>query len=101
MAQFPPRALYRGDQSTAREQSCWCGPGAALQEPCSVRRHADAAEGDGRLVALIFDHVRNHPDRCIFDSLNVAAGPLARAKLPIRPRQVRHGNWAEAGKRAA
>lgn len=93
--------LTHFDLATGTEQSWWCGPDGALQEPCFVPRSAEAPEGDGWIVALVDDHVRNYSDLCIFDATDVAKGPVARAKLPVRLRQGLHGNWAEAAKLAA
>ncbi len=86
---------------TGKEESWWCGPDGSLQEPCFIPRSKDAPEGDGWLVALVDDHLRNYSDLCIFDALDVAKGPIARAKLPIRLRQGLHGNWAAADLLAA
>ncbi len=94
-------SLTHFDHQTGREQTWWCGPDGSLQEPCFVPRSADAPEGDGWIVALVDDHVRNYSDLCIFDALDVAKGPIARAKLPVRLRQGLHGNWADADRLAA
>jgi carotenoid cleavage dioxygenase-like enzyme len=88
--------LTHFDVVSGDEQSWWVGPDGSIQEPCFIPRKADAPEGDGWLVALVDDHVRNYSDLCIFDALDVASGPIARAKLPIRLRQGLHGNWAAA-----
>lgn len=93
--------LTHFDLATGSEQSWWCGPDGSIQEPCFVPRTANSPEGDGWLVALVDDHVRNYSDLCIFDACDVAKGPIARAKLPIRLRQGLHGNWAAADKLAA
>jgi carotenoid cleavage dioxygenase len=93
--------LTHFDLATGTEQSWWCGPDGSLQEPCFIPRSADAPEGDGWLVALVDDHVRNYSDLAIFDATDVAKGPIARAKLPLRLRQGLHGNWAAADKLAA
>ena len=93
--------LTHFDLATGRESSWWCGPDGSLQEPCFVPRSKDAPEGDGWLVALVDDHVRNYTDLCIFDACDVAKGPIARAQLPIRLRQGLHGNWAAADLLAA
>jgi carotenoid cleavage dioxygenase len=37
----------------------------------------------------------------VLDSLDIAAGPVARALLPIRLRGAIHGNWVEAETLAA
>jgi carotenoid cleavage dioxygenase-like enzyme len=90
--------LTHFDLATGQEHSWWCGPDGSLQEPCFIPRSPQAPEGDGWLVALVDDHVRNYSDLCIFDAQDVAKGPVARAKLPIRLRQGLHGNWADATK---
>lgn len=87
--------------ATGEEESWWCGPDGSLQEPCFIPRSPNASEGDGWIVALVDDHVRNYSDLCIFDATDVAKGPIARAKLPIRLRQGLHGNWAAADLLAA
>jgi len=89
------------DHESGKEESWWCGPDSAFQEPCFIPRSADAPEGDGYLVALIDNHITNYSDLCIFDAQNVAKGPIARAKLPIRLRQGLHGNWVDGAKLAA
>ncbi len=94
-------SLTHYDHATGEEQSWWCGPDGALQEPCFIPRSADAPEGDGYLIALVDDHLANYSDLCIFDALDVAKGPICRAKLPIRLRQGLHGNWASGAKLAA
>ena len=93
--------LTHFDVVSGAEQSWWCGPDGSIQEPCFIPRAKDAPEGDGWLVALVDDHVRNYSDLCIFDACDVAKGPIARAKLPIRLRQGLHGNWAAADQLAA
>ena len=94
-------SLTHYDHATGKEQSWWCGPDGALQEPAFIPRSPDAAEGDGYLIALVDNHITNYSDLCIFDALDLAKGPLCRAKLPIRLRQGLHGNWVPADKLAA
>ena len=94
-------SLTHYDHQTGQEQTWWCGPDGALQEPCFIPRSKDAPEGDGWIIALVDNHVKNYSDVCIFDALDVAKGPVVRAKLPIRLRQGLHGNGADAAKLAA
>ena len=94
-------SLTHYDHKTGEEQSWWCGPDGALQEPAFIPRAPDAPEGDGYLIALVDNHLTNYSDLCIFDALNVAKGPICRAKLPIRLRQGLHGNWVDGEKLAA
>jgi len=86
---------------TGEEQSWWAGPDSGIQEPCFIPRGPDAAEGEGWLVALVDNHITNYSDLCIFDAQNLPAGPVARAKLPIRLRQGLHGNWTDGSLLAA
>ncbi len=89
------------DHATGHEQSWWAGPDSAFQEPCFIPRNEHAAEGDGWLVALVDNHLTNYSDLCIFEALDLARGPVARIKLPIRLRQGLHGNWVDGARLAA
>ncbi len=91
-------SLTHFNLKTGEEESWWMGPDGSIQEPCFIPRSADAPEGDGWLVALVDDHIRNYSDLCVFDATDVAKGPIARARLPIRLRQGLHGNWADKTK---
>lgn len=91
-------SLTHYDLATGREESWWCGPDSAFQEPAFIPRGPDAAEGDGWLLALVDNHITNYSDLCLFDALAVGKGPIARAKLPIRLRQGLHGNWVPASR---
>lgn len=85
---------------TGKESTWFCGPDSLIQEPCFVPRTPDAPEGDGYIVALVDDIVRNYSDLVMLDAQNVEAGPLCRIKLPFRLRQGLHGNWADANQLA-
>lgn len=93
--------LTHVDVTTGEEWNWWAGPDSGIQEPCFIPRSADAVEGDGYLVALVDNHITNYSDLCIFEAQDVATGPLARAKLPVRLRQGLHGNWVDVNKLAA
>lgn len=94
-------SLTHFDLETGVEQSWWAGPDSGVQEPCFIPRGPGAEEGDGYLVALVDNHITNYSDLCIFEARNLAKGPLARAKLPIRLRQGLHGNWVDGANLAA
>jgi len=83
------------DFQTGAQTSWWAGPQSIIQEPCFVPRSADAPEGDGYIIALVDNLVTNYSDLVILDAQRVEAGPIARAKLPIRIRSGLHGNWAD------
>jgi carotenoid cleavage dioxygenase-like enzyme len=83
---------------TGEEKAWFCGPDSLIQEPCFIPRTPTAPEGDGYIVALVDDIVRNYSDLVMLDAQNVEAGPIARIKLPFRLRQGLHGNWADESK---
>jgi carotenoid cleavage dioxygenase-like enzyme len=62
-------------------------------EPVFVARNADAAEGDGYLVATVYRGAGDRNDFVVFDATDVTAGPIATAKLPRRVPFGFHGNW--------
>lgn len=72
------------------------GPGDATGEPVFVPRGADAAEGDGWVVALIYRAAENISEFCVFDAQDIPAGPIGRARLPRRVPFGFHGNWRQA-----
>ncbi|HTN60793.1 MAG TPA: carotenoid oxygenase family protein [Devosia sp.] len=93
-----PNSLGHIDLSTGKKQTWWAGAESGIQEPCFIPRSADAAEGDGYLIALIDNHITNYSDLAIFDAQHIADGPIGRVKLPLRLRQGLHGNWSDAGR---
>lgn len=88
-------SLVHFDLETGNSRSWYCGPDGAFQEPCFVPAREGSAEGEGYLVCLIDDHIRNYSDLAIFEALAVDKGPVARIKLPFRLRQGLHGNWCD------
>jgi len=86
------------DFGSAHQSVWWAGPQIIVQEPCFIPRAADAAEGDGYLVAVLDNVVSNYSDLAVFDAQRIGDGPFARAKLPFRLRPAIHGNWADASR---
>ncbi len=84
------------DFHSGSEQRWWCGADSTLQEPCFVPRSADAAEGDGWIVQICNRIAEQRSDLLIFDALDIAKGPIATIRVPIRLRFGLHGNWANA-----
>jgi carotenoid cleavage dioxygenase-like enzyme len=66
-------------------------------EPVFVPRDADAVEGDGWLVTLIYKPGTDVSEFAVFDALDVARGPVGSAALPRRVPFGFHGNWAPSG----
>ena len=65
-------------------------------EPVFVPRRADAPEGDGWIVALIYRRAQNRSDFAVFEAKNLAHGPIATAQIPRRVPHGFHGNWRSA-----
>jgi carotenoid cleavage dioxygenase-like enzyme len=65
-------------------------------EPLFVPRHANAAEDDGYVLVLAYDHERNASDFLLLAAADIAGEPVARIRLPHRVPYGFHGNWAPA-----
>lgn len=72
------------------------GEGCATGEPIFVPTSNDAAEGEGFLLAHVYDANRGASHLAILDAQNVTAGPLAKAYLDHRIPYGFHGNWRGA-----
>jgi carotenoid cleavage dioxygenase len=55
-----------------------------------------AAEGDGYVLAYVYDADRKASHLIILDAQNISAGPLASAYLDHRIPYGFHGNWRNA-----
>ncbi len=69
------------------------GAGDGVQEPQFVPRTPDSPEGDGWLVLPVSRVSKMRSDLVILDARNVAAGPVATLKIPVRVRATFHGTW--------
>jgi len=69
------------------------GPGDTVQECQFVPRTPDSPEGDGWLLVPVARVSKNRSDLVILDAQNLAAGPVATVKLPVRVRSTFHGCW--------
>jgi carotenoid cleavage dioxygenase-like enzyme len=67
--------------------------GDTISEPVFVERGKDAAEGDGWLLAVVWRGRENRSDLAVFNSLDVASGPVALVQLGHRVPDGFHGNW--------
>lgn len=73
-------------------------PGAAdhCGEPIFVPGNANADEGDGFVLSVIFRAETQCSDLAVFDARNLQDGPLALAHLSHRVPAGFHGNWRGA-----
>jgi len=85
--------LYRLDHQTGQTNSVWCGTGASFQEPVFAPRNAQAAEGEGYLLALVNLMNEHRTALLVLDAQRLEEGPVATVHLPLRLRPGLHGNW--------
>jgi carotenoid cleavage dioxygenase len=85
--------LYRLDHQTGQTNSVWCGTGASFQEPVFAPRNAQAAEGEGYLLALVNLMNEHRTALMVLDAQRLEEGPVATVHLPLRLRPGLHGNW--------
>jgi carotenoid cleavage dioxygenase-like enzyme len=72
------------------------GPENGLSEPLFVPRRPDAAEDDGYVICLAYDHARNASDFYVMDARHLKGDPLAVVRIPHRIPYGFHGNWVAA-----
>ncbi len=70
------------------------GEGCATNEPIFVPKSESSPEGEGFLLANVYDANRKASHLVILDAQNVSAGPLAKAYVDHRIPFGFHGNWA-------
>lgn len=70
--------------------------GDTLSEPVFVERSADAAEGDGWLLSVVWRARQNRSDLAVFNATDIANGPVALVQLAHRVPDGFHGNWVGA-----
>lgn len=89
-------AVGRIDHQTGELTSWAPGPGDGVQECQFVPRTPDAPEGDGWLILPVSRVSKNRSDLAILDAQDIAAGPVALLKLPVKVRATFHGTWVPA-----
>jgi len=84
--------LERGSRVEVRPH----GAGNGCGEPVFVPRTAGAAEDDGWVMYLAYDHERNASELVLLDARDFRGEPVARVRLPHRVPYGFHGNWVAA-----
>ncbi len=73
---------------------CWdAGLQNGVSEPVFVPKKNDSSEGEGWLLATVFEHATKSSYLAIFNSEAVADGPIASCHLDHRIPFGFHGNW--------
>lgn len=84
--------LERGGRVEQRPHGAHNGCG----EPVFIPRSRDAAEDDGWVIYLAYDHERNASELVVVEARNFTGEPVARVLLPHRVPYGFHGNWVDA-----
>jgi carotenoid cleavage dioxygenase-like enzyme len=58
-----------------------------------VPRSADASEGDGWVLSVVYRAAEGRSDLAVFEATDIASGPIALAQLSSRVPAGFHGNW--------
>ena len=75
--------------------------GDKFSEPVFVPRCANAPEGDGWLLAVVWRAAENRSDLAVFEATDIERGPIALVQLAHRVPAGFHGNWVSAEMAAA
>ena len=90
---FEMNAVSRYDLDTGHQDACVLGNEYSVEEHVVVPRPGSTREGDGWLVGCAFNALTAKTEVLVFDALNLAAGPLAVAKLPYTVPLGFHGHF--------
>ena len=85
----------RFDHDKGSSQTYFPGENYTLQECQFVPKSADAPEGCGFLMGVANNFDTMLSELHILDAEDIAAGPVAKVKLPVRLRQGVHGHWVD------
>jgi carotenoid cleavage dioxygenase len=86
-------ATGRLDFATGKLDVWSPGAGDSVQESQFVPRTPDAPEGEGWLIMPVSRVSKNRSDLVILDAMDLAAGPVATLRLPVKVRASFHGTW--------
>ncbi|MEM1113527.1 MAG: carotenoid oxygenase family protein [Pseudomonadota bacterium] len=89
--------LVKYDNDTGKRWQCDYGPGVYGSEAVfAPKPGADrsSAEDDGYVITLVTDSSTWQSDCLVFDATDIAAGPIARVRLPHRVPAGFHATWA-------
>ncbi|MFT7685954.1 MAG: carotenoid cleavage dioxygenase-like enzyme [Candidatus Azotimanducaceae bacterium] len=86
-------AIASVDHQAGEKKVFEMGPEFATSEAIFVPKSESAEEGDGYLLANIYNQLTDKSHLVILDAKNVDQGPIARAYLDHRVPFGFHGNW--------
>ena len=86
-------AWYRFDHVTGGIEKFSPGDSHGVSEMQFVPRSPTAPEGDGYLIGVVNDFRALRSELVVVDAMDLAAGAVARVKLPFRLHMQVHGWW--------
>lgn len=86
-------AIGRYDHAAGESCLYDMGPHCFTSEPVFVPSSSEAGEGEGFLLATVYDDRTNASHLTILDAMNLESGPVANAYLDHRVPFGFHGNW--------
>lgn len=92
----PFDSLAHFDLARGKRETWTPGPGSFVMEPVVAPKSNGAGEADGYLLTLVYRSDENRSDLVVLDAQEIARGPIATAKLPVRVPFGFHGNWLAA-----
>jgi len=87
--------LSRIEVNQGRQTFFGLGPGTTFSEPVHIPSNQPGHEG--YLASVLDRHEEWLSEVVLLHAGDIAAGPIARIKLPMRLRNQVHGNWYPAG----
>jgi carotenoid cleavage dioxygenase len=86
--------IFHWDLASGKRRDHVAPEGDVVGEPIFVARRAEAEEGDGFLLVVVYRGEQKRSDLLVLDARNVAQPPLATVMLSHRVPFGFHGNWA-------
>lgn len=86
-------AIHHYDWQTGARKTYVPGEGCLVQEPAFAPAHADAPEGEGYLLALVYRGGENRSDLVVLNAQAIDQDPIATVALPHRIVTGLHGAW--------
>src|SRR4051812_25277794 len=85
--------LVKYDLHSGATETHWFGDGRWGSEAPFAPRPGATEEDDGWLVSYVYDEAAGRSEVCVLDARDVAGGPVARVKLPVRVPIGFHATW--------
>ena len=85
--------IVKYDQQTGERTTWQSGADGHIGESVFAPDPAGTAEDDGWLINAVYYDATDHTDVCVLDARDVAAGPVARVRMPRRIPFGFHANW--------